>query len=142
MSAPPLLLIRHARAGQRSEWQRDDRDRPLDRKGLRQAGWLVGALEGFALERILTSTYRRCLETVELLATARGLTVEGSEALIEGAAAEAERLLHELSGTCAALCTHGDVIQHLVAGRPARKGSVWVIDGGQLRPLRYLAPPA
>jgi 8-oxo-(d)GTP phosphatase len=135
-----LLLIRHGRAGDRARWKGDDRDRPLDRKGLRQAEWVVEALADYPIERILSSPYRRCVETVEPLATARGLTIELSEALIEGAAAEAEQLVRELSGTCAALCTHGDVIMHLTAGKPAKKGSVWVLDGKTLRPLRYLAP--
>ena len=32
-----VLLVRHARAGDRSEWEGDDRLRPLDKKGRRQA---------------------------------------------------------------------------------------------------------
>ena len=38
----PLLLVRHGRAGNRSKWKRDDRLRPLSRRGLRQAKDLGG----------------------------------------------------------------------------------------------------
>jgi phosphohistidine phosphatase SixA len=141
VSVPPLLLVRHGRAGDRAKWTGADRDRPLDGRGRRQAQWLVEALAEFPIHRILSSPYVRCVQTVEPLAEARKLAVEVVEALAEGAGGQAAgRLLQELSGTCAALCTHGDVIAELVPGKPAKKGSVWVLDGADLRPLRYLAP--
>src|ERR1051325_4834537 len=37
----PLLLIRHASAGSRSEWEGDDRDRGLDERGVDQARRLI-----------------------------------------------------------------------------------------------------
>jgi phosphohistidine phosphatase SixA len=141
VSAPPLLVARHGRAGDRVAWSGDDRHRPLDRRGRRQAGWLVEALAGYPVERILSSPYVRCLETVEPLAAARIIPVEQTGALAEGAAAEARELLRRLWGTCAILCTHGDVMAELVPGRTAKKGSVWVLEGGDLAPARYLAPP-
>ena len=71
-----ILLIRHARAGERDNWSGDDRRRPLDERGRRQASDLVGALAGHRLTRILSSPYDRCVQTVEPLAQARGLEVE------------------------------------------------------------------
>ena len=41
----PLLIVRHARAGKRWEWEGDDRERPLDKKGRRQAEGLVEQAE-------------------------------------------------------------------------------------------------
>jgi 8-oxo-dGTP diphosphatase len=68
-----LLLVRHAWAGDRTEWKGDDRLRPLDERGLRQAQDLVAALERFTIDVILTSPYARCVQTVEPLAAVRGL---------------------------------------------------------------------
>ena len=62
-----LLVIRHGRAGDSSEWEGDDRLRPLDKRGRRQAGALVESLAPFAIARILSSPYDRCVQTVEPL---------------------------------------------------------------------------
>ncbi|NUR76504.1 MAG: NUDIX hydrolase, partial [Thermoleophilia bacterium] len=70
------LLVRHASAGNRDEWTGDDADRPLDERGRAQALGLVERLTPFRIERILTSPARRCVETVEPLARARGLDAE------------------------------------------------------------------
>ena len=40
-----LLVVRHASAGDRSRWKGDDRLRPLDRRGRRQAEGLVTVLD-------------------------------------------------------------------------------------------------
>jgi Histidine phosphatase superfamily (branch 1) len=61
-----LLVIRHARAGHRTQWEGDDRRRPLDERGHAQSKKLVLELEGFAIERILSSPYDRCVEPVAL----------------------------------------------------------------------------
>jgi broad specificity phosphatase PhoE len=71
-----ILLIRHARADERAEWSGDDRRRPLDERGRKQAADLVDALSHYPLTRILLSPYDRCVETVEPLARACGLEIE------------------------------------------------------------------
>jgi 8-oxo-(d)GTP phosphatase len=48
----PLLVIRHARSGDRDDWRGDDRERPLDKRGRRQADALVEELEGYPLSRM------------------------------------------------------------------------------------------
>ena len=60
----PLLLVRHASAGDRTTWEGDDRERPLDDRGRRDADELVEQLASFHVQAILTSPYRRCVETV------------------------------------------------------------------------------
>src|SRR5947209_8335702 len=109
------VLIRHAHAGSRERWAgRDDRLRPLSKKGRRQAEGLVRSLHTIPLERVLSSPYRRCVETVEPLARARDLRIEETDALAEGAGLEAVlALLRELAGRPSALCTHGDVMYEL-----------------------------
>ena len=54
----PLLLVRHASAGDRTTWEGDDRERPLDDRGRRDAEELVEQLGSFDVQAILTSPYR------------------------------------------------------------------------------------
>jgi phosphohistidine phosphatase SixA len=140
-----LLVVRHASAGDRRHWDGDDRLRPLDSRGGRQAEALVALLEPFPLERLLSSPYVRCVQTLEPLAAARGLTVESREELAEGMGRDAfADLVSELDRP-AALSVHGDLLEELLGhDRPRKKGSVWVFaaEQGELRPERYLAPPA
>src|SRR5262245_38863773 len=107
-----VSLVRHAKAGSRHAWHGKDRLRPLSQAGRAQATGLVDAFDGQALDRLLSSPYLRCVETLEPLALSRGLAIETDEALAEGAPVQdALRLIRETArGGNAALCTHGDVL--------------------------------
>ncbi|MEU8245248.1 NUDIX hydrolase [Nonomuraea sp. NPDC048916] len=61
----PLVLIRHASAGARQEWEGDDALRPLDPDGLAQAATLAGVLPAYRPESLLSSPSRRCVQTLE-----------------------------------------------------------------------------
>ena len=144
MSAPPVAVVRHGRAGDRQSWDRDDRLRPLDGKGNRQAMALIDQLAPYRIERVVSSPYLRCIQTVLPLAVAARTAATLDDRLAEGAADRGVReLLGELAGARVAICTHGDVMLALV-GRDAeaRKGSTWLLDGDTLEPLEYLPPPA
>jgi 8-oxo-dGTP diphosphatase len=106
----PLLLIRHAQAGNRRDWQGDDRLRPLSPKGEQQARALVKAVKRWAPARILSSPYVRCIQTVQPLADDLGLKVEEVEELAEGTGSKALGLVRSLADQPVALCSHGDVI--------------------------------
>jgi 8-oxo-dGTP diphosphatase len=122
-----VLLLRHARAGERAAWTGDDTLRPLDDRGLRQA-LALRDLAQRAIGRIVSSPYRRCVETVEPLADALGIPIELDDRLAEGASPQlALALLAELD--CGLACTHGDVIE-AVLGYGLRKGAVAVTDVG------------
>jgi 8-oxo-dGTP diphosphatase len=151
-----LYLIRHAKAGSRERWIGDDRLRPLSKSGRRQADALVKLFDGRAVERIVSSPFLRCVQTVQPLANDRALPVDESEALSEGAAlAGVLQLVDGLNGGAAVLCSHGDVIptlvEHLAAdgmaveGEPDwRKGSLWILerDGDRILRGRFVAAPA
>jgi len=141
-----LLAVRHSSAGDRAAWIEDDDHRPLDDLGRRQADWLIGALSGRQIGRILSSPAVRCVQTVEPLGAARGVELEVEPGLAEGASGAAMALVSDLGepDSDVVLCSHGDVIGSLVGeDRPCRKGSVWVLertpDGW--RPAEYLKPP-
>lgn len=147
-------LVRHAHAGKRSEWVGDDAARPLSDRGRMQAEALIGDLADVEIGRIVSSPYVRCVETVRPLADARGLTVEPSEAFIEGIDADAAHaLLAELDAVDGVACSHGDVLPALlrrlvVNGMETddplvvQKGSMWIVEFSDGRPRhgRYVPP--
>jgi phosphohistidine phosphatase SixA len=138
-----ILLVRHASAGDRKTWKGDDRLRPLDERGRRQAEGLVDLLRGYRPSRMLSSGYVRCRETVEPLARALGLTVEERGELVEGASsADVLSLASRLADDVVGLCTHGDVVAELL-GEESKKGSTWILrlEGDALARVEYLPPP-
>lgn len=124
----PLVLIRHGSAGDREAWTGNDRERPLDERGRRQAERLVSALAPYDIERVLSSPALRCVQTVEPLASHLGVEIESRRELMEGASREeALALVDELVGSAAALCTHGDVVFELL-GDGLKKGAAAVLE--------------
>jgi 8-oxo-dGTP diphosphatase len=78
----PLILLRHASAGQRTAHPDDDARRPLDAEGAIDARLLAGLLACFAPRaRVLSSPALRCVETVQSFAADFGGSVEAEPAL-------------------------------------------------------------
>ncbi|CAN5827455.1 8-oxo-(d)GTP phosphatase [soil metagenome] len=139
------LLVRHGTAGNRKDWEGDDRLRPLDDKGRRQAQALADSLIHYPVKHVFSSPYVRCTQTAEPLAQRLGLPVLEVDQLAEGATIEEiEGLIDGLDGGLAVLCTHGDVMEQIVGTEaPNRKGGFWLVrraDNG-LQPMRYVPPP-
>jgi 8-oxo-dGTP diphosphatase len=126
-----VILLRHASAGKREAWSGDDRLRPLDKRGRAQAAALCDLLRARGVQRVLSSPYVRCTQTVAPLE----LEIVPDERLAEGAPVEATlALLHYLEDAVA--CTHGDVIEGVI-GRSLAKGAAVVLDG--LREVEEIA---
>ncbi|MFZ0014093.1 MAG: NUDIX hydrolase [Acidimicrobiia bacterium] len=150
-----LFFLRHAAAGDRTKWDGIDAVRPITKKGKRQSAAIAQSLQDRGIERIYTSPYTRCVQTVELLAEAIGAKVHEHDALAEGPDIDgAYDLADELVGYNAVLCTHGDVIPAVMnrmmwAGLTLEsrfycsKGSIWEvnIDGGRFTTATYVPPP-
>ena len=151
-----IHLVRHGKAGSRAAWAQPDELRPLSRVGREQAEALVRQLAGRPIDRILSSRFLRCVQSVEPLAEERGLTVEWAEGLAEEARDdEVIGLLKEVSKSEVVLSTHGNIIpvvlDHLAgwgvtfhdAPQVWQKGSVWMLetdDEGTFTDARYLPP--
>ncbi len=150
-----LYLVRHASAGPRSG-RLGDVERPLDDKGRAQAQAIAQWFGERGIDSIYSSPARRCVETVEPLATLRAMSVEIRDELIEGTngatlAATLGRLA--LAGVDAVLCSHGDLIPAALdelahggiplAGNGCKKGSIWILhtSNGQITEGRYQAAP-
>jgi len=135
-----IYLIRHAHAGDRSEWQGDDRLRPLSAKGNRTARAIADTLGDRPVERVLSSPAVRCVETIEPLATRVGRPIETTEVLAEGGdPVEVIRLLRAHRDGDLAVCSHGDVIPEVIETLSRdgldirgtignRKGSFWALE--------------
>ena len=148
-------VVRHAKAGDRSDWRGDDRLRPLTKSGERQAEALAEMLGRESIDKILSSGYLRCAQTVEPLASRRNLPVEPVKELEEGAGGESVlRLVQKFRGRNVVLCTHGDVMEELLerliaqglvqrARANMEKGSTWVLEesDGKVTDAKYLPAP-
>lgn len=141
-----LILVRHAKAVARDEWdEADDRERPLTAKGERQAQKLARWLSQDRIDHIRTSPAARCVATVLPLATETGLVLEEVESYFE-----ASRISVPSEQGTHVICAHGDNIPWLlkqlgIACHECRKGSVWVVDladqSNEVIASRYLEPP-
>jgi len=141
-----IELVRHALAHSRDRWWgTPDRERPLDDRGRAQAGALAEVLPGAAptpVTALYSSPFARCVQTLEPLAEALGLSVRPEEALGEAAlmpdlgddgwTAAAwlggravgllDRLAVEHDGGRVVACSHGDVVPAVIAVLAGRDG--------------------
>jgi 8-oxo-dGTP diphosphatase len=153
-----MVLVRHGHAGTKEGWAGDDRLRPLDARGQRQAKHLVGVLVPMQPTRVISSPYLRCRQTMEPVEAETGLVVEVDDALTPNAGPHALRLIRtlsssELSGRIV-LCTHGEVIGDVLTAlaredkvalsrrTPGLKGCAWVLDfhRSKVATARYIGP--
>jgi phosphohistidine phosphatase SixA/ADP-ribose pyrophosphatase YjhB (NUDIX family) len=116
----PIVLLRHAKAVKRSDWDGDDDDdRPLDSRGEIQTRQLSLALAAFGLLEIHASDANRCQQTALILADNWGSSVITEPALSEyaykrnaaGAVARTRELL-QLERPLV-ICSHRPVLPHL-----------------------------
>jgi 8-oxo-dGTP diphosphatase len=149
-------VIRHAKAKNRAEWSEPDEVRPLTKRGRREAGGLAERLADERVDRLVSSPYLRCVQTLEPLALKLDLAIETTAQLAEGAGGEAAvALLLSLAGDGRiACCTHGDVVHEVVGAlagagivldgpREAPVASTWVleVEAGRVVGARFVEPP-
>ncbi len=114
----PLIILRHASAGQKHEWREADSLRPLDAAGRREAAALAELLHAYGPLRVISSATARCLETVLPYARlARApITTEAAFTVGDAGPEEAVERLISLAGAPTVVCTHGEIVSGLVAG--------------------------
>lgn len=133
-----LYLVRHAKAGERRGWQGDDRDRPLSKKGHKQAELIGRRLVELWPSVLWSSPYVRCIQTLEPLGRRSDLPVEVEQRLGEGEPVDPLLELLESAPDGAVMCSHGDLIPAAVQRLDRtgttlrtppdwRKSSVWVL---------------
>lgn len=158
-----VVLVRHAKAGQRDSFAGADSKRPLDRRGLRQADELADQLLAFGPSGVAAAPLTRCRQTVLPLAAELGLTVTDepvlSEAEFQHDPAAARRRVIELAladtgDGPTVVCSQGGVIPGVIKSLASRAGltlpttttpkaAYWVLsfDDKRLRQAdRYVLP--
>lgn len=109
-----LVLLRHAQARSRRTWRGDDRDRPLLRTGEAQADRLVPVLAAYDAAAVVSSSSKRCVQTVQPYVETTGYELDARKRLSEEGATEkaVERIVEDLldSGDGAVICTHRPVL--------------------------------
>lgn len=134
-----LYLVRHAKAGERLDDLAIDRDRPLSKPGRRQADKIAEFFLDSKAEEIISSPYRRCIQTMKPAAEELSLNVDTREALAEETSISAlAQLVAEIleNGRPIAVCSHGNVIPAMLRildlygpdTMVCAKGSIYAID--------------
>ncbi len=145
----PLILLRHASAGQRARHHGDDALRPLDARGAADARLLAGLLACFAPSaRVLSSPALRCIETVRPFAATFGGSV-GAEAALAvprrsadahhgrtGAGDTLAALIRDLvtAGRPAVACLHRENLPQALAAACAALGAPSAVPGDPVPP--------
>ncbi|MUL43946.1 NUDIX hydrolase [Streptomonospora sp. PA3] len=145
----PLILLRHASAGDKGSWDDDDLLRPLDATGRGDARELARVLSSLGAPRVVSSAAARCTETMIAYAVAGGVEVRteraftaqtaGAETVFDTEAAREAftALIEEAVPTV--VCTHGELVPRLMRAAlerldapvsqqlSLRKGTFWVL---------------
>ncbi|QJY47006.1 NUDIX hydrolase [Pseudonocardia broussonetiae] len=157
-TGPPdsvVVLVRHAKAGSRNQWDGPDEDRPLSGTGREQARQLATLLPLFGPDRLASAPPIRCRDTIAPIAAAHGLPVAdepllGEEGYWDDPAAGLARFREIAAQPGVSLvCSQGGVIPDVVGALsglddvPSRKASTWVLGftGGRLRTWDHYPHP-
>lgn len=141
-----LVLLRHAKALRRLEWEGDDGDRPLDPYGQRQAKRLLPNFFPYHIAEIHSSDAMRCLETVEPLARSLELNIVISEELGEYRHARDSKAsltyVQEVmdEGVAAIICSHNPILPNLMRkliGKKNFKDLEWNLNPGEAWVLHH-----
>ena len=116
----PLILLRHAKAVAREEWESDDGDRPLAHIGQIQAKRFLATMVPFAITEIYTSDAVRCYESIEQIARSLSINPVFSPSLSEYAFAKDKKSWNKLiqdileNQSTSLVCSHNPVIPEIV----------------------------
>jgi 8-oxo-dGTP diphosphatase len=152
-----LILLRHAKAVKRSEWQDYDLDRPLAADGVEQSKQLISQLIPFGIQGIFSSDALRCYATVEPLADLLNLrtnvTKELNEETFEKSGKVAVEYVRQLMkfGGNQLISGHNPVIPHILtkiarvdySADDLSPADAWVVHhrGDKVLAVEFLARP-
>lgn len=141
----PIIVLRHAKALQRSDWDGLDAERRLTGRGRKQAASIVGPLRAFGVSTIVTSDARRCTQTVKPLARALERKSIKTPKISQDAWEDATDDIRSVVGRrvrereAAVLCSHAPVIPGILAEIALATGT---IQGSYLSSAADLEPAA
>lgn len=109
-----LVVLRHGRAQAKKSWKHPDAERPLTSAGLYQAQQVAPVLAAYGVQRAVSSSSVRCVQTIEEYAAQVGLKIETTDDLSQSDATrdsvveQVEAVLTTKEPTV--LCTHRPVL--------------------------------
>jgi len=115
-----LIMLRHAKAVKREDWNGDDGDRPLDVIGQRQAKRLLSSFLPYFIKEVHSSDAMRCLETVGPLVRVLEIQVVVAQNLSEYGYAREKEFAHEFvqelvdQNVSTLICSHNPIIPNLI----------------------------
>ncbi|WP_323959154.1 NUDIX domain-containing protein [Arthrobacter sp. JZ12] len=116
LSTWPLIIVRHAKAKPRSSWTRAEGERPLAATGRRQALAVSKLLQAWSPDRIVSSPWIRCVQTIMPYVKESGARLKLVDAITERDAARKPDRARGAVGKLfdrrvpVALCTHRPVL--------------------------------
>jgi 8-oxo-dGTP diphosphatase len=140
-----IIVLRHARAGRKLADRSKDFKRGLDRTGREDALRLPRTIGAHLRpEAIVSSPFRRCVQTVEPLAGDLDLSIVEDERFAPGISEQSARQAFLEVPAGSVVSTHGEVIGCLFDERvKCAKGAFWVVErrSGKLSPSLYVGVP-
>lgn len=146
LDSVPLVVLRHARAVPRGDWEGPDAARPLTDRGRAQAKAIVGALGAFGIRKIITSDALRCTATVRPLAKALGMkpvtTALISQDAWEAGTADVRRIVGKRVRVRkpAVICSHRPLLEELMTEIALATGTIqgsYIADAASLPPSAF-----
>jgi 8-oxo-dGTP diphosphatase len=156
----PIILLRHAKALKRTDWDGDDGDRPLAQLGQIQSMRMLSKYLPFGITEIHTSDAVRCYETVAPIARSLSLDKiywsELSEYAFEKDKKAAINVVNDIieSEAHAIVCGHNPVIPGIVAKFIGKKnfkeldhglmpGEAWILHhrDGEIIAIDWMPAP-
>lgn len=158
-----LIMLRHAKALARSEWQSGDEDRPLDNLGQLQAKRMHAIYQVFGIAQIHTSDAVRCYDTVigmtKPLKIEPVITAKLSEYTFEKNKDKSLDYAKELAeiaratGETILLCSHNPILPRMLEDvskksdldlpeNKLKPGDAWVLFLGKKKVLQIDVIPA
>jgi len=156
----PLVLLRHAKAVKREDWDGDDGDRPLARLGQLQAKRLLPLYLPYAIAEIHSSDAQRCIETIESISRSfemnpiysADLSEYGYEKDKEAPLDYVQNLMDQ--GKSAIICSHNPILPKMLKKLIGKKnfkqldqklepGEAWVLHyrDGEIIAVDWLEAP-
>jgi 8-oxo-dGTP diphosphatase len=115
-----IIALRHAKATPPYRFEGRDSDRPLTERGLGEAKSIVPSLLAFSPEKIVTSSAKRCLQTVEPLAKLLRQGPKVTDRISQDAYEDGTSDVRAVVGkrvrkrVTTVLCSHGPVLPDIV----------------------------
>ncbi len=118
-----LMIVRHGKAMLRKDWTGPDQRRRLGGRGRKQALRLMDLLDAFCIERLVSSSATRCVQTLEPYAESRRLPIRKVDRLTEEEGTQhpdrVARFMAELKSDLdrpTAICGHRPVLPAMYKG--------------------------